>query len=192
MTWLIERKRIATERLVLRPFVSDDAAAVQEYVALWDIARMTTRIPHPYPPGAAAEWIASHGSSEIKAVEAFFCITRDGEPIGAASLRRRLPPVDDADLVEVGYWLAPAHWGAGLATEATRALLAHAFTEPKVKAVTSGHFIDNPASGRVLAKCGFQPLAKDEEQWSEARQDFVTCKRFILEPAVWQALDLPS
>ncbi|WP_299625669.1 GNAT family N-acetyltransferase [Pelagibius sp.] len=192
MTWCIERREIETERLRLRPFTAADAPAIQAYVSDWDIARMTTRIPHPYPEGAAADWIASHATSETKAGETIFCIARDGQPIGATSLRRRLPPAEESDVLEVGYWLARPHWGQGLATESTRALLAYAFTEPRVSAVTSGHFADNPASGRVLAKCGFRPTANDEE-WSEARQGLVGCRRFILERAAWQAaLDLAS
>ena len=192
MTWCIERREIETGRLLLRPFTAADAPTIQAHVSTWDIARMTTRIPYPYPAGAAAEWIASHAASETKAGETIFCIARDGQPIGATSLRRRLPPVEESDVLEVGYWLARPHWGQGLATESTRALLAHAFTEPRVSAVTSGHFADNPASGRVLVKCGFQPTADDEE-WSEARQSFVVCRRFVLERTAWQAaLDLAS
>ena len=43
-----------------------------------------------------------------------------------------------------------------------------------------------------IAKCGFQPTA-DEEEWSEARQSFVVCRRFVLQRAAWQAaLDLAS
>lgn len=186
MTWCIERKRIETERLILRPFAGEDAAAVQNYVALWDIARMTTRIPHPYPPGAAAEWIASHAAMEAEGGEAVFCICHEDRPIGATSLRRNIPHAEGPDTAEIGYWLAPAYWGRGLATESARALLAHAFDHPLLSALTSGHFQDNPASGRVLAKCGFRP-AGDEQSWCEARQGFVTSRRVVLERAAWQA-----
>ena len=185
MTWCIERKRLETKRLVLRPFEAADAEAVQGYVAEWDIARMTTRIPHPYPEGAAAEWIASHAQMEAEQGEAIFCITRDGRPMGATSLRRNNPFDEGPDTAEIGYWLAPAHWGQGLATETARALVTHGFGHPLLSALTSGHFADNPASGKVLAKCGFQPRP-DEESWSEARQGFVTSKRLLLEREVWQ------
>src|SRR3546814_20125805 len=50
--------RIETRRLRLRPFEAADAAAVEDCVGRWEIARMTTRIAHPYPKGAAAPWIA--------------------------------------------------------------------------------------------------------------------------------------
>ncbi len=186
MTWRIERKPIETERLVLRPFEEADAAAVQKNVANWDIARMTTRIPHPYPAGAAAEWIASHGVAEERHGEAVFCIAHEGQAAGAASLRRNNAGAQGPDTAEIGYWLTPRVWGRGLATESARALVAHAFTSPQLSGLTSGYFSDNPASGRVLAKCGFQPV-EDEKTWSEARQDFVTSKRLVLPRSVWQA-----
>ncbi|NIA68302.1 GNAT family N-acetyltransferase [Pelagibius litoralis] len=186
MTWLIERKRIETERLVLRPFEEADAAVVQTDVANWDIARMTTRIPHPYPAGAAAEWIASHGAAEKRHGEAIFCIAHEDQAVGAISLRRNDPAAVGPDTAEIGYWLTPRVWGRGLATESASALVAHAFDHPQVSGLTSGYFSDNPASGRVLAKCGFQPV-DDEETWSEARQKFVTSKRLVLPRAAWQA-----
>lgn len=186
MTWRIERKRIETKRLVLRPFEEADAALVQTDVANWDIARMTTRIPHPYPAGAAAEWIASHGVAEERHGEAIFCIALEGRSVGAISLRRNNPDVQGPDTAEIGYWLTPGVWGQGLATESARALVPHAFTHPQLSGLTSGYFSDNPASGRVLAKCGFQPV-EDEKTWSEARQDFVVSKRLVLPRAVWRA-----
>ncbi|HIC82103.1 MAG TPA: N-acetyltransferase [Kiloniellaceae bacterium] len=192
MTWSIERKEIETQRLLLRPFRAADAETVQRYAGLWDVARMTTRIPHPYPPGAAAEWICTHAAMEKENGESVFAITLDDEMVGATGLHRAEPKQDGPDTAEIGYWLAPAFWGRGLATETTRALLAHGFAQPKMSAVTSGHFTDNPASGRVLAKCGFR-LSGEEQAWSVARRDYVTCKRLLLERADWQAgLELAS
>ena len=57
--------------------------------------------------------------------------------------------------VELGYWIARSHWGQGFATEAARAVLqlARALGHRRIVA---GHFVDNPASGRVLTKAGFR------------------------------------
>ena len=71
-------------------------------------------------------------------------------------------------------------------------MVTYGFEDLGAEALHSGHFADNPASGRVLVKCGFQP-AGDDEEWSEARQSFVTCRRFVLQRTAWQAaLDLAS
>jgi RimJ/RimL family protein N-acetyltransferase len=56
--------------------------------------------------------------------------------------------------VEVGAWIARAHWGRGIASEACAALVEIARTL-RLQALEASHFIDNPASGRVLEKLGF-------------------------------------
>ena len=76
--------QLATERLLLRPFVPDDAPAVQRLAAAYEVAEGTLLIPHPYPEGAAAEWIAKPRDANHHV----FAITeRDGgEAIGAIGL----------------------------------------------------------------------------------------------------------
>lgn len=174
--------RIETRRLLLRPFAAADAAAVEGYVGRWEIARMTTRIAHPYPEGGAATWIAGHAAARQDGSEHTFAVTLQGEDkaIGATSLRHTEP-----GNWELGYWLAPGHWGQGLATEAAQAMVVYGFEKLGAEALTSGHFADNPASGRVLEKAGFRAngIAR---QWSEARQDFVDANRFLLTRESWQ------
>ena len=174
--------RIETRRLLLRPFLAGDAEAVEACVSRWDIARMTTRIAHPYPKGVAAAWIAGHAAEREDGSEHSFAVTLRGndEPIGAVSLRRVEP-----GNFELGYWLAPGHWGCGLATEAAQAMVVYGFEKLGAEALTSGHFADNPASGRVLEKAGFRAngIAR---QWSEARQDFIDANRFLLTRESWR------
>ena len=55
----------------------------------------------------------------------------------------------------MGYWYGRPHWGRGYATEALRGVLAHAGPVWGMRALLSGHFVDNDASGRVLEKAGF-------------------------------------
>lgn len=175
---------LETDRLILRPFEAADAAGVQEHAGRWEIARMTTRIAHPYPEGAAATWIAGHAALREDSGEHVFCISPKqgedaGEAIGAASLR-----VLEEGNLELGYWLAPEHWDRGLATEAARALVVFGFEKLGAEAVNSGHFLDNPASGRVLEKAGLRGNGM-ARQWSEARQDFVDAQRYLLTRESW-------
>jgi RimJ/RimL family protein N-acetyltransferase len=180
--------RIETRRLLLRPFEAGDADAVEAYVGRWEVASMTTRIAHPYPKGAAAEWIAGHAAAREDGSEHTFAITlRDAvtlqgehQPVGAISLRDT-----ERGNLELGYWLAPGHWGRGLTTEAAQAMVVYGFEKLGAEALTSGHFADNPASGRVLEKAGFRAngIAR---QWSEARQGFVDANRFLLTRESWQ------
>ena len=62
----------------------------------------------------------------------------------------------DGPAPEIGYWLGARYWGKGYATEAVRALIDHAFTDLGHKALQSSVRVTNPASRRVLEKCGFQ------------------------------------
>ena len=62
----------------------------------------------------------------------------------------------------LGYYLAPTHWGFGLATEASRAILDYGFDVAGFASVTAGHFVKNPASGRVLGKLGFVETSRGE------------------------------
>ena len=174
---------LETQRLILRPYRPEDAEAVQRFVGLWEIARMTSRVPHPYPEGAAAEWIAGHQGQRDNGQEHTFCValkTAPDEPIGAAGLRKL-----EKGNYELGYWMAPDHWGRGLATEAAKALVVYGFEKLGAEALNSGHFADNPASGRVLEKAGFAAngIAR---QWSAARRDFVDAHRLLLTRETWE------
>lgn len=74
--------------------------------------------------------------------------------VGSVGLKGR---PDDEGTVELGYSIAPARWGAGLATEADGALLDWALAQPGVRRVVAEARPENGASQRVLAKLGFAP-----------------------------------
>ena len=140
---------LETERLVLRAPRLGDVKAVAALANDRRIAENTARIPHPYRIGDAEDFIASANRRQ-----------RDDLPdhaaaaatvIGACGMSQldRHPP-------EIGYWLGVKHWGKGYATEAVRAVIDHAFTDLDCEAVQSAARVTNPASRRVLEKCGFQ------------------------------------
>ena len=68
----------------------------------------------------------------------------------------------------MGYWIARGFWGRGFATEACMALAEMAKALGLVS-LEGSHFVDNPASGRVLEKLGFQPLGIIAPRMSCAR-----------------------
>ena len=133
----------------------------------WDIARMTARIPHPYSLVDADQWIASIGSDEfVRAVE------HEGELIGAVGYIER-----DREQAEIGYWIGKPWWGQGYGTEAASALVDYCFKEVGFKRLTCGHFVDNPASARIIAKLGFRRVGNGV-QWCEARKIDVPTIRY--------------
>jgi len=151
---------LKTDRLTLRPFEAADAPAVQALCGNWNVARMLAVVPHPYPDGLAEEWIAGQADNRAGGEEYVFAIERDGAVIGAAGLERRAHT--EAGVYELGYWIAEPSWGHGLASEAAARIVRYAFKELGVRRLTSGHFDENPASGRVLEKCGFRVTGKGE------------------------------
>ena len=66
---------------------------------------------------------------------------------------------------ELGYWLGRRYWGHGYMTEALRAVLRHAFADLDSPAVWGEHYLTNPASGRVMERCGLRPVCERPDVW---------------------------
>jgi RimJ/RimL family protein N-acetyltransferase len=60
-----------------------------------------------------------------------------------------------AGTAEIGYWLGEPFWGRGIATAAVAAFTAHAFADLGLRRVFARVLEWNPASARVLEKCGY-------------------------------------
>ncbi len=146
---------LASDRLVLRPFVPADAPAVSRYLADPAVARQTLTVPHPYPPGAAEEFIAKRQPGWVAGKDATFAITRrdDGALVGGIGLRLVLAH----RRAEAGYWIAAPEWGKGYATEALRRLIAFGFDDLALHRIEAHHFLENPASGQVMKNAGMSP-----------------------------------
>jgi [ribosomal protein S5]-alanine N-acetyltransferase len=158
------RPTLRTERLTLRPFTAADAPAVQKYVSAREVALNTLNIPHPYPEGAAAEWIAKHDEDFAQNRILHFGID-DGEVVGVMALMMK-----DEGIAEIGYWVAVPFWNRGYASEAARAVLRYGFEERGLHRIFAGVFTRNPASARVLEKCGLKyegTLRQHVKKWDE-------------------------
>jgi len=148
-------ERVLAFPVVLRPFAPGDAPRVQLLAGERDVAETTAFIPHPYPDGAAAAWIAAQARDRAAACEFTYAVTLAGDDllVGAIGLRP-LPGEHE----HFGYWIGRAHWGRGYATAAARAVIALAFSLLDLERLTVSHLTRNPASGRVLEKCGMRLL----------------------------------
>jgi RimJ/RimL family protein N-acetyltransferase len=162
-----------TERLLLRPSWPEDAGAIYDAVADEGIVRNLALAPWPYTACDAAAFAAMEHSQHYP--NFMLMLRTDGAPqlIGSCGLAER----DGA--AELGYWIARDHWGQGYATEAAKAVIGVAKALGHQKLV-SGHFTDNPASGRVLRKVGFRPLGRVEKRYSAGRGCEVSCVLFEL------------
>jgi ribosomal-protein-alanine N-acetyltransferase len=165
---------IRTPRLLLRAPILSDAPRLALLAGDYDVASMTGTIPHPYSEEMAAEWIASVLAGEEGVV---FAIIRSGALIGCTGYR-----AFGKDHAELGYWIGKPYWGMGYATEAVRALIVHAFETDGFDYLTVGHFSDNPASERIIAKFGFTPQGRIERE-SAARGAKAPCFTYRLDRA---------
>ena len=148
-----------TERLLLRPGWAEDAPELARAIADEQVVRNLATAPWPYSREDAEAFLAAPRDPVMPS----FLITErtDGAPriVGSCGLGRR-----PSGSVEMGYWIGRQHWGKGFATEASRALIeiAKALKLPRLEA---SHFLDNPASGRVLEKLGFRLEGFMPERW---------------------------
>lgn len=154
---------IQAARFVLRPVRVSDAGLIGMYSGDARVAEGTSSIPHPLPPGATEAFIAR--AMAAGAAEQVWVMDGQAaglpEVFGVISLKQM-----DRDQSEIGYWVAPAFWNTGYASEAVQALLD---ANPlKSKAIFAQAFQDNPGSARVLTNCGFAYLG-DAESFSVAR-----------------------
>lgn len=162
---------VRTERLLLRPGWIEDAPAVQRAISSDPaIARNTARIPWPYTLQDAEAYLRSQQSAAGHWSLLAFART-SGAPrlVGGVGLH------PEGDAYEIGYWIARPYWGLGFATEAAAGLLRAARGSLQIDRVRSGHFADNPASGRVLRKLGLRPTGRMVKRHSVARGSEVDC-----------------
>ncbi|MEY4238307.1 MAG: hypothetical protein RL339_908 [Pseudomonadota bacterium] len=164
-----------SERLFLRPAWPEDWEELLSRVADESVVRNLAKAPWPYT-AEDARWFASQPQDQ-HLPHFFITLPTSAEParlIGCIGLAA------DGDAVELGYWLGREHWGKGYASEAARAVISVARVLGH-KRLVAGHFIDNPASGRVLRKVGFHATGQLRQRFSLARGPDVTSIEHCLE-----------
>ena len=145
---------LKTERFVLRVPTLKDASTVTELVQDPQIYEKLARVPPRQSVEQTSQWILGiHRGNEL-GIDHTTLIVNEGAVIGAVGAHR--PALSEP--FEIGYWVVPEHWGRGVATEAARALIAWLDAREMADTLVSGYFVDNPASGRVLTKLGFEVM----------------------------------
>jgi len=160
-----------TERLLLRPSWPEDAQELHQAIADEGIVRNLTRAPWPYTADDAVHFAAQ--AHDERHPTFLLMLRTKGAPrlIGGCG-------IGDLDgEAELGYWIARPYWGLGFATEASRAVIHIAKTIGYKKLIAS-HFTDNPASGNVLRKLGFQSTGKIDQRHSNGRGEAAACTMY--------------
>ena len=152
-----------TERLLLRPGFPEDAPALAAAIADQAVVRNLAVVPWPYTLRDAEAFLASPRDPVLPSFLIFERTAGAPQLVGSCGLARR-----PSGAVEVGYWIARPFWGRGFATEACAALIGIAKTLGLAQ-LEGSHFLDNPASARVLEKLGFAPVGIVAPRMSCAR-----------------------
>lgn len=141
----------------IAPIALRHAESMQQLANDFEVAKWT-RLPYPYPPNGAVQFI-SHQIMERDAGNAFiFAMENDNTFVGACGLHN----VTNDDGPELGYWVGKQYWGNGYATRATQQLVRFGFEHLRLKRIHAHAIESNNASRRVLEKSGFRFLGLKE------------------------------
>lgn len=164
---------IRSERLFLRPAWREDAQDLHAAIADERVVRNLARAPWPYTLDDARAFVESPQDRRHPSLLITLPGARGSRLIGGIGLS------EEAAGAQLGYWIAPEAWGHGYATEATSAILRLARTLGHEQ-ITARHFLDNPASARVLEKVGFRHTGELVELHSRGRAGSATARELVL------------
>lgn len=146
----------STARLHFRFVMPTDSTVVTEAVRDPRVHRMLARVPPNQTRAQTLAWIATHEAARLADTDHVFALIHGEMFAGVIGAHRALT----TDPFEIGYWLVPDAWGKGLCTEAGFAIIGWLEQTRGARALVSGYFVDNAASGRVLRKLGFMPCGR--------------------------------
>jgi RimJ/RimL family protein N-acetyltransferase len=171
---------LVTERLVLRPPHIDDIPELTQLANNGRVAEMLARMPHPYGEAEARAFLAM--SAKTRAAGCVYALTlaESGAFIGCAGLN------GTERGLELGYWIGEPYWKRGYATEAAHALVDLAFRATTIEVLHVSCRVINPASRRVIHKCGFQYAGQAMLNSIVAGQ--VPVERYRLDRKTWVSL----
>lgn len=154
----MKQPAINTQRLLLRAFDIKDARQVQMLAGNYNVANTTLNIPHPYENGVAEIWIKSHADGWRNKTHISYAIVdkQTNQLLGAISLIGI-----EAMQAKLGYWIGEDYWGRGFCTEAARGIIDFSFSVLGIKKIVAEHLSNNPASGKVMRKCGMSYIGSN-------------------------------
>jgi RimJ/RimL family protein N-acetyltransferase len=149
-----------TSRLHLRAPEAGDATAIVRYLNNYEVAKNTGRVPFPYGPDDAAEFLARAASQQADGTAFMFAVAERASPrdlIGVVSLEW---DEGNGSSAELGYWLGEPFWGRGLMGEAAKAVLGFGFAGAGLARLHACYHLGNEASRRILMGLGFRPTRR--------------------------------
>ncbi len=169
--------KIETTRFVLRPLLAQDRDQVVAGLNDYEVTKWLTVVPFPYGPADFDQFLSfladkpAHEALAICDGDAVLGVTGIGESLG--------------------YWLARAHHGRGVMTEAAGALVDWYFETMTAARLTSGYFAGNDASKNVLSKIGFQPTGEVKPAFCVSQNKEIGLIQMVLEREDWRKTRRP-
>ena len=146
---------LQTERLILRPFVREDAQPMFDNWA--SDPEVTKFLSWPaYKSIDTAHWILDIWLKDYERPDFYqwaVVLKELNQPIGSISV---VNSDDRVDMAEIGYCIGKPWWGQGIMTEALAAIMGYLFDEVGMQRIEAGYDPNNPASGAVMRKCGLK------------------------------------
>ena len=148
-------QRLETERLILRRFVIEDAAAMyKNWASDADVTKYLSWPAHTSPEiseNLMAEWVKKYGDEKF--YQWAIVLKPADEPIGSISV---VSMKEDISMVHIGYCIGKKWWHKGIMSEALKAVIDFLFDEVGANRIESYHDPNNPNSGGVMKKCGMK------------------------------------
>lgn len=150
---------LETQRLILRAWKESDAEMLFKYASDPEVGPRAGWPPHKNVEESRKIIKTVFSMESMWAV----ALKETCEVIGCVGYL----PATNANLLlekgecEVGYWIARPYWGKGICTEAMRAVIELCFGKKRFSALWGDYFPDNPASGKVMEKCGFKDTGRE-------------------------------
>lgn len=143
-----------TDRIILRRWCEEDAETLFKYASDPDVGPRAGWPPHKSVEESRQVIRDIFTNDRTWAI----VLKATGEAIGCMGYYTHHESnigIGDND-AEMGYWVAKPYWNKGICTEALHLMVDYCLKEKRFSTLWSDFFVDNPASGRVMEKCGFR------------------------------------
>lgn len=178
-------KTLHTKRLVLRPFTPNDAQAMfNNWASDPEVTKFMLWQTHASPADTAEYLENIVVPSYANKCTYHWCITLDGEPIGAIGSIIISERSMSSDLA---YCLGRKWWKQGIVSEAAQAVIDFCFGTVGFNRIEAHHAVDNPGSGGVMKKCGMQYEGHIRQKYLSTRGQLEDCDLYAILKEDWKA-----
>lgn len=172
-------EKIETERLILRKFKKDDAKDMyNNWASDSEVTKYLTWPAHnniEISKKVIEMWTDSYSNAE--SYQWAIVLKEIGNVIGSFSL---MGINNENENCEIGYCIGKAFWNRGIVTEALSAIIDFGFNEIGFQRIAACHHINNPASGRVMEKCGLKYEGTLRKIGRDSSGNLVNCKYYSI------------